>query len=247
MFKNSTRCLAAALAAGGLVMGPACLWAGEGEGVSRISDAAHATAANAPAYAVQAGSSVMASHAAYSGYDFAGYGHPYDACNTNCYCDACMKGWGKKGWLFKPGYCSYAADHGWAVPRKNSIRRAGVEYQAYWPHEWYGLHSARAAGTVPPVVGMPTDTTQLGYYYQHVPQWRPVPGMIPPPPDPAMFHDRTVYPQGVNASAHQWLPATTVEPVEVEPAPVESIDEPPVPPAPGVSTANRVIVRPIRD
>src|SRR5690606_31408820 len=39
-----------------------------------------------------------------------------------------------------------------------------------------------------PQVHMPTDTTQLGFYYQRVPTWAPVPGMIPPPPNPADYH-----------------------------------------------------------
>ncbi len=30
---------------------------------------------------------------------------------------------------------------------------------------------------------MPTDTTQLGFYYQTVPQWQPVRGMVPGAPN----------------------------------------------------------------
>ncbi len=34
----------------------------------------------------------------------------------------------------------------------------------------------------------PTDTTQLGYYYQRVPVWQRRNGMIPPVPHPEAFH-----------------------------------------------------------
>src|SRR5690606_22022975 len=37
-------------------------------------------------------------------------------------------------------------------------------------------------------VYMPTDTTQLGYYYQHVPYWLPRPNAVPPAPRPADWH-----------------------------------------------------------
>ena len=38
------------------------------------------------------------------------------------------------------------------------------------------------------MVYMPTDTTQLGYYYQHAPTWHAYSGMIPPVPRPSDWH-----------------------------------------------------------
>jgi hypothetical protein len=35
---------------------------------------------------------------------------------------------------------------------------------------------------------MPTDTTQLGFYYQQVPYWQPVAGMVPAAPNPNDWH-----------------------------------------------------------
>ena len=42
---------------------------------------------------------------------------------------------------------------------------------------------------------MPTDTTQLGYYYQHAPTWHAYPGMIPPVPRPVDWHIPYVVPK----------------------------------------------------
>src|SRR5690606_14167039 len=60
---------------------------------------------------------------------------------------------------------------------------------------------------------MPTDTTQLGYYYQRAPQWMPTPGMIPPPPWPSNYTAReapfgvepTVYPMSQLEYHHRIL------------------------------------------
>lgn len=97
------------------------------------------------------------------------------------------------GWLPCDGGCTHSADYGWTRPMKYPIRRIPVEYHRYWPTRWYG-----EPGTVPPpatnrgfpMVYMPTDTTQLGFYYQRVPQWRPNPAMIPPAPWPTQWHHR---------------------------------------------------------
>lgn len=86
--------------------------------------------------------------------------------------------------------CTYSPDHNWSRPVKHPIRRAPVEYRRYWPDKWYGEPGSASRKAHYPTVAVPTDTTQLGYYYQRVPQWRPNPGMIPPRPWPSLWHRR---------------------------------------------------------
>jgi hypothetical protein len=114
---------------------------------------------------------------------------------------------------------------------KYPIRPVPVEYHRYWPTKWYG-----EPGTIPapptgrqfPVVFTPTDTTQLGYYYQRVPTWRPKPEMIPPgPPWPPEWHHRENCNPGVD-----WRAAVgPVGPPQVipraEPQPAIDLPEPP--------------------
>lgn len=77
-----------------------------------------------------------------------------------------------------------APDSGWAPPATMPLTRASHGYTAY---NNYGMGGYAPAA---PMVYMPTDTTQLGYSYAHVPQWRPNPGMIPSVPQPSNFHAR---------------------------------------------------------
>lgn len=81
--------------------------------------------------------------------------------------------------------CTVPPDHGFAPPAQRPI----------WPTP--ALYSRMFAGPGgPPVdpnyrhpmVYMPTDTTQLGFYYQQVPYWQSRPGMIPPVPHPDEWH-----------------------------------------------------------
>jgi hypothetical protein len=68
-----------------------------------------------------------------------------------------------------------------------------VLYQRYWPHAGHGHGGGGYGGANKPyypMVYMPTDTTQLGYYYQRVPFWRPNPAMTPPVPWPGRWHQR---------------------------------------------------------
>src|SRR5690606_23416652 len=81
--------------------------------------------------------------------------------------------------------CTYPPDHGWAPPAHRPI----------WPTPaLYSRMFAGAGGAAVdpnyrhPMVYMPTDTTQLGFYYQQVPYWQPRPGMIPPVPHPDEWH-----------------------------------------------------------
>jgi len=94
-------------------------------------------------------------------------------------------------WLHPHGGCTHSPDYGWSRPTKIPIQRAPVEYRRYSPTKRYGEPgSAFSQSRQFPMVYMPTDTTQLGFYYQRVPQWRPNPAMIPTRPWPSVWHNR---------------------------------------------------------
>ena len=65
--------------------------------------------------------------------------------------------------------------------------RSWVPYHKFFPNSWTGNPAPRVQHRAPTVY-MPTDTTQLGYYYQHVPTWHSYQGMLPPVPRPADWH-----------------------------------------------------------
>jgi hypothetical protein len=75
-------------------------------------------------------------------------------------------------------------------PAIHPIVREPVSYQRWLPDVWYGdpRYGVPEGTPIAPMVYMPTDTTQLGYYYQRVPTWVPKPCMIPPYPLPSRFH-----------------------------------------------------------
>ncbi len=86
------------------------------------------------------------------------------------------------------GGCSFSPDHGWAPPGKHPRPRTAATYRNWFPTEWTGQGSYAQPGHRYPMVYTPTDTTQLGYYYQRVPVWQHRNGMIPPVPHPEAFH-----------------------------------------------------------
>lgn len=95
--------------------------------------------------------------------------------------------------MFTPdNSCTYSPGHGWSRPVAYPIERRPVEYQRFWPTRWYGQPGGGVAANAQhyPTVYQPTDTTQMGYYYQAVPQWRPNPSMVPPSPWPPYWHRR---------------------------------------------------------
>lgn len=98
--------------------------------------------------------------------------------------------------LFCEHYCKHSADYGYSPPAKYPLHRRGVEYQNYYPAQWYGAGGDYLPATAP-MVYQPTDTTQLGFYYQHVPYWQPQPNRLPPRPVPAQWH---ITPPAVEAS-----------------------------------------------
>ena len=76
---------------------------------------------------------------------------------------------------------------GWDQPGRRPMYRTWVPYHKFFPNSWTGT-AAPAEQRRAPMVYMPTDTTQLGYYYQHVPTWHSYAGMLPPVPRPADWH-----------------------------------------------------------
>ncbi len=92
------------------------------------------------------------------------------------------------------GSCTLPPDHGWVQPQKGPpIERVPVTYSNFYPQYWHGdPRAAQSQQNAPrfPQVSHPTDTTQLGYYYQTVPSWQPNPYMIPPDPNPFAWLDR---------------------------------------------------------
>lgn len=81
----------------------------------------------------------------------------------------------------------YPADYGWSPPALHPIDRVSIDYYRAFPAQWTGQAQA-APPVMRPSVYMPTDTTQLGYTYQHSPRWMPYPNMVPPVPHPAQWN-----------------------------------------------------------
>lgn len=74
-------------------------------------------------------------------------------------------------------------DSGWAPPARFPVNYSGRGFAS-----WYGNSGPFVGGA--PMVYQPTDTAQLGYSYANVPTWGRNPCMIPPTPQPSMFHNR---------------------------------------------------------
>lgn len=86
-------------------------------------------------------------------------------------------------------HCKVSPGTGYCPPGKLPINHQYVEYWKYWPNYWSGQGYGTPLQYYPHPY-TPTDTTQLGYTYQHVPQWRPMMGMTPPNPYPSDWHRR---------------------------------------------------------
>ncbi len=151
-------------------------------GIVRISDGRTRTTAQPASFHGNHGN-----HGNHGGHgdSVAGYGGcpnggcPSGDCRAGA-CPQCFNG------FFQERYCKNSPDHGYSPPAKYPLHRRGVQYNAYFPNQWYGTPGASYGSA--PMVYQPTDTTQLGYYYQHVPYWQPSPGMMPQRPVPAQWH-----------------------------------------------------------
>ncbi len=145
-----------------------------GTGIVRISDSKTLMATRVQKGEVQPAPGVYAP-GAYDGY-------------VDGTCPHCQGKHKHKGGVFKEHYCTHSPDHGYSIPGKWPIQRRGVEYQHLFPPAYYSVYTGAPYLQAAPQVYMPTDTTQLGYYYQHVPFWQPAPQMLPPRPVPAQWH-----------------------------------------------------------
>jgi len=110
-----------------------------------------------------------------------GVGCPH--CKHHGHLAACM------ACKFQEHYCCNSPDYGFSIPGKWPIERRGVQYLNYFPSSWYGANGPGVAPVAYPMVYTPTDTAQLGYYYQHVPFWMPQPNPLPQRPLPARWHN----------------------------------------------------------
>ncbi|RLS57317.1 MAG: hypothetical protein DWH91_04660 [Planctomycetota bacterium] len=147
-------------------------------------------------------------------------------------------------WFNPNGICTHSPDHGWAPPGKMRTPHARtVAYQKSFPDAWTGQAGAAAGGPRAVSVYMPTDTTQLGYYYQTVPQWHAYRGMVPPTPVPSQWHrplcngpgcqqcrqQGQVIEQGQPAPQNEQQAAPTpMEPTPAEEAPMPMAPQPPL-------------------
>lgn len=81
--------------------------------------------------------------------------------------------------------CTVPPDHGFAPPAQRPIWPTPALYSKMFATPGVAVADPNYRH---PMVYMPTDTTQLGFYYQQVPYWQSRPGMIPPVPHPDEWH-----------------------------------------------------------
>ncbi|HBN76464.1 MAG TPA: hypothetical protein DD473_11720 [Planctomycetaceae bacterium] len=79
----------------------------------------------------------------------------------------------------------------WCAPSKVTLQRERIQYQKWYPNYWSGYGPGPApAPPYYPMVYTPTDTAQMGYYYQHAPSWTAQPWRTPGPAHPGVWHNR---------------------------------------------------------
>jgi hypothetical protein len=61
-------------------------------------------------------------------------------------------------------------NYGWGVP-SSRLTRVGARYEQWHPNTPFSQSGSPFVGGVYPMVYQPTDTTQQGFYYVHVPRW----------------------------------------------------------------------------
>jgi len=92
-------------------------------------------------------------------------------------------------------------DAGWAPPAHYPVNYDGAWYGSYLPQHAYGTPGGGFVANYPTVY-QPTDTTQLGYYYNKVPTWQTRNDLMPPVPVPGNFHSRVCPPGGHGYQAY---------------------------------------------
>lgn len=116
---------------------------------------------------------------------------------------------------------------GWYPPGVIAMNRMWVPYHKFFPNAWTGQPPAPQVRL--PMIYMPTDTTQLGYYYQHVPHWHAYADMIPPVPRPVDWH-RQYRTAALEAPTYQVVPSTQLGEPQPVPSPSNQSPAPPPPP-----------------
>ena len=134
----------------------------------------------------------------YNNHGVYGY-HGNGQCGYNGY--GCMRPCGHVhqvlDWFNPHGMCTHSPDHGYAPPGK--IRTPHPQQVAYtkgFPDAWTGQPGAGVGAARAAAIYMPTDTTQLGYYYQAAPRWQARRGMVPSVPNPSQLHQDLCQGQG---------------------------------------------------
>jgi hypothetical protein len=61
-------------------------------------------------------------------------------------------------------------NYGWGIPSARLSQAGG--YAAWRPDQPFSQTGGRLPGGIYPVIYQPTDTTQLGYFYNYVPAWQ---------------------------------------------------------------------------
>ncbi len=157
---------------------------------------------------------------------------PLGGCNSGCNsCNPCCANLSMSvrrimAWIDPcSGVCMYSPTHGFTPPSKRPYFRQPVSYKHNYPANWVGGVPSGHSG-YRPAVYTPTDTTQLGYYYQKVPTWVPVPGMTPPAPHPSQLHY-----YGPTAASYAACPTSTAPAVD-QGGDDEDSDVAPLPPKP---------------
>jgi hypothetical protein len=116
---------------------------------------------------------------------------------------------------------------GWTAPGVIPLHRMWVPYHKFFPNPWMGQPVGPQARL--PVIYMPTDTTQLGYYYQHVPHWHSYANMVPPVPRPVDWHYK-YQPARVISSRRVGTPTPSEDLGRPQPMPEGEQPAPPPPP-----------------
>ena len=185
-------------------------------------------------------------------------GTPIQQANYNCPNGDCYQGggWGGGGWGWRGG-CAHggcygggglfgcgchhglAAGNAWVRPPAAwGLSRTPNTYRYYWNSQLAGVPSV--GGGPYPMVYQPTDTTQMGFYYQAVPRWQYRPEMLPQAPAPnwplGMNSAVGTYNTGYVAGTVNTTPAVNAQPVPVTPAnPPAPAVAPPPPAEPAVN------------
>jgi hypothetical protein len=124
---------------------------------------------------------------------------------------------------------------GWVAPGVIPMHRMWVPYHKFFPNQWMGQPAGPQVRL--PVIYMPTDTTQLGYYYQHVPHWHTYANMIPPVPRPIDWHYKYQAPRTVRRVV---APTPSEDLGRPQPMPGEQ----PAPPPPSQSNLDKSAAAP---